>query len=178
MPYSFLDIINIAKVSTFLSAKENLEGSLFGAKLYPNLPVTLAMETDSVNWIYEYDNTDSTLTETTNYLYSLCGKYAVQAIPIITGSGGGSVTPVSTTGYIYSTISDVVSGAGGGGTTTYYNINLIGGRDLDFLVLNDQVLQASRGDFTFSPSTGIITFLTMTLFDGDTLTIPFNKRLT
>ena len=53
------------------------------------------METDSVNWIYEYDNTDSTLTETTAYLYALCGKYAVQAIPLVTGGGSssGGTTP-------------------------------------------------------------------------------------
>lgn len=95
MAYSYLNYINIGKVSTYLANSNTAKGVLFGGRIYPNLPTILAMETDSVNWIYEYDNTDSTLTETTAYLYALCGKYAVQAIPLVTGGGSssGGTTP-------------------------------------------------------------------------------------
>jgi len=176
MAYTYIDYINIGKVSTYLSRADVSKGSLFGARIAgrnPQLPLTLAMETDSVNWIYEYDSTYSDLTVTTRYLYALCGKYGVQAIPIITGGGGGSVTPVSPTGYIYSEISDTITTGG----STYTNTLLVGGTDLTFVILNNQLLSVANGDFTFSSASGTLTFISVTLIVGDTIVIPFNKRL-
>lgn len=173
MAYSYLDYINIGKVSTYLANSNTAKGILFGGRIYPNLPTILAMETDSVNWIYEYDNTDSTLTTTTAYLYALCGKYAVQAIPVITGGGGGSVTPISPTGYIYTELSVTITSE----SSTYSNSQLVGGTDLSFVILNNQLLTSANNDFSFNSASGVITFNSVTLYVDDTLVIPFNKKL-
>lgn len=169
--YSFLEYINIGKVSTYLATKEKLLGSLFGKKLYPNRPVILAMETDSNNWMYEYDSTLSTLTETCQYLFSLCIS---KAIVIANAGSGGSVSPATpNAAYLYTVLSITVTSAG----ATYQNDELINGTEVDFIIYANTNLTANEGDFTFNSTTGTITFSTVTLVVGNTLTIPFNKRI-
>lgn len=171
--YTTAEYIEIGQVSTFLSRTDVAKGAMYGQTLYPNLPVLLAMETDSVNWIYGYDAAESTLPIATRYLYSLCGSYAVQAIPIISGGGGGTVTPTSPTGYIYTSISDTITA----NSTTYYNALLVGGKDLNFVILNNQVLTIANGDFTYNSTTGVLTFITVQLFIDDEIVIPLNRLI-
>lgn len=87
--------IQIGQVSMYLSLvdvakKKALEGIPYYDQ---QLPVLIALETDVVNWQYEMDSTDSTLRETSDYLYALCGRYALDAQNVI-NAGGVVVTPV------------------------------------------------------------------------------------
>ena len=94
MPISVANIIRIAKVSEYLSLIDVQKGSLFGRRVSPQTPMILYMERKAVEWLYDLDPTDSSLTLTANYLYSLCRGYNLQAQNI---TGGGSVAPVTPT---------------------------------------------------------------------------------
>lgn len=94
MPYTVAQIIDIAKISQYLAAQDVARGSLFGARKIPITPQVLYMERKAVEWMYDLDPTDDTLTLTANYLYSLCRGYNLQASRI-SGGGGGSISPVT-----------------------------------------------------------------------------------
>lgn len=92
MPVSVSNIIRIAKVSQYLSKIDVAKGSLFGRRIAPNTPQILYMERKAVEWAFNLDPTDSSLTLTANYLYSLCRGYNLQAQNI---TGTGSIAPVN-----------------------------------------------------------------------------------
>jgi len=92
MAVSIANIIRIAKVSQYLSKIDVAKGSLFGKRIAPNTPQILYMERKAVEWLYNLDPDDTSLTLTANYLYSLCRGYNLQAQNI---SGSGTVAPIS-----------------------------------------------------------------------------------
>lgn len=84
------------ELSVPLAANDNSAGSLFGGRLSnPTSPVTIAMVTDALSWMYESTGsyTNQEMTAVANYLIWLMGKYGLQASNI-TGSGG-SVSPIT-----------------------------------------------------------------------------------
>jgi len=95
--YTIPEIIQLAQISQYLADNDIAMGKqkdkLFGIKLY--------VERKSVSWAYLQDPTDTTLTKTSNYLYTLCGQYAAIAAGIAGTSGGIVPSPVS--GVIYRT---------------------------------------------------------------------------
>lgn len=93
MPLTVQQIINIAKISQYLSKIDVAKGAMFGKRIAPSTPIVLYMERKAVEWMYNLDPTNSSLPLTSNYLYSLCRGYNLQAQGI-TG-GGGSVSPVT-----------------------------------------------------------------------------------
>ena len=97
MPLTTLQIINIAKVSQYLAQNDVAKGNLFSPRKIPITPQILYAERKAVEWLYNLDPTNSTLTLTGNYLYSLCRGYNLQAQNIINTGGGGSVSPVTPT---------------------------------------------------------------------------------
>ena len=86
-PLSFVDIAN----------QEFLKGGAINSRL----PIMIAAERLCVQWDYDTNPTDSTLRETSTYLYQLLGKYANQAEnilnnlaqspPVVTGPSNQSV---------------------------------------------------------------------------------------
>jgi len=92
MALSVENIIRIAKVSQYLSAIDVANGNLFGKRIAPSTPVILYCERKAVEWLYNLDPTDSTLTGTANYLYSLCRGYNLKANSV---TGGGTVSPIN-----------------------------------------------------------------------------------
>lgn len=97
MALSYSDIIGIAKISQFLAANDVAKGSLFGGRISPNTPKILYMERMAVEWMYNIDPSDSSLTLTANYLYSLCRGYNLAAQGILNQGGGGQVSPINIT---------------------------------------------------------------------------------
>ena len=90
------DIINIiAPVSQFYAANDIQRQGLFGGGVDITLPRKLYCIRKNCQWLYDLDPTDDTLTGTSNYLYALCGKYALAAANA-TGVGAGSVAGVTT----------------------------------------------------------------------------------
>lgn len=97
MSYTVAQIINIAKVSQYLAQNDVAKGRLFGPRKIPMSPQILYAERKAVEWLYNLDPTNTTLTLTANYLYSLCRGYNLQAANIVNNGGGGSVSPISPT---------------------------------------------------------------------------------
>lgn len=86
------------RISTYLAANYNAEGSLFGGRKAPVSAVTIAMVTDALNWGNAGGaQTDESLRATANYLIWLCSKWGQEAQAISQGAGGGSVIPAGST---------------------------------------------------------------------------------
>lgn len=94
----------------------------------------------------------------TNYVYTMCGAYAFEALGII-GSGGGVVPSPSGgggTGLIPYSITVTIS-ASQAGSKTLTNTNWIGLQDVNLVTINQSSFQ-SGAQFTFSPLTGTFDF--------------------
>lgn len=89
------EIIEIGKASTYLSANYVSTKNLWGGTMVkPTPPITISMVTDALEWGEAGGaQTEASLRSTGNYLYWLCGLFQLQAQNIISGSGGGSVSP-------------------------------------------------------------------------------------
>lgn len=89
---TILEIINIGRICTYLSDNDVAKGSLYGRRLDPRLPLMLAIETDSLKWVYDatIGSTES-LRPLANYLYDLCQPYAGGAKIILALGGGGII---------------------------------------------------------------------------------------
>jgi hypothetical protein len=94
--YTVNEIIEIAKVSGYLAANDIARGSLFGQTTDPRLAKMLYMERKAVEWMQNADSTDPTVRGSADYLYALCGAYALKAARIV-GLGGSGTVVVPTT---------------------------------------------------------------------------------
>jgi hypothetical protein len=92
LPIEVNTYIDYGNVSSFL-AQNDFSGQnvLSGGKFNSDLPMRLSMVTRLVEWKYNQNATDSTLTNTGNYLYQLCGKYIQQAKLIIANNMPGII---------------------------------------------------------------------------------------
>lgn len=85
--------------SISLAGNYNSKSSLFyGGKLNPVSPITILMTTEGLAWGYNDGDTAQTtesLRSTANYLIWLCGIFGAQAAILISGGGGGSITPIN-----------------------------------------------------------------------------------
>lgn len=94
MALSVLQKIQIGAYSEALSAIDILKSGLYGGGIDLQLPRKLYCIRKTIEWAYNLNNNDTTLTSTSNYLIALCGKYYLKAAASITGSGG-TVSPIS-----------------------------------------------------------------------------------
>lgn len=94
------DIIEIGRVSTYLSANYVAKKGLFGGTVIrPTPPALIAMATDALDWGNAGGaQTTASLRSTANYAYWLFGKFQLDAQNIISGPGGGSVIPTPSGG--------------------------------------------------------------------------------
>lgn len=128
---SISDIIEIGDVSVYLSSNDNSRGALFGKRLSsPYSTIEIAAFTDALRWGYEGDSTDDTLRETANYCLWCYGMYGQQAQYIISGSGGGSVVPATSTrpqrlDFIVSSTSVIPTGGTGLTISNFIGWNLM-----------------------------------------------------
>lgn len=88
-------IIELGDISVPLSSDYQANGALFGTRLTFNTPSTIAIVTDALRWQWEGFQDEESVRGVANYLYWLCGKFAVEGQYIITGTGGGSVVPIN-----------------------------------------------------------------------------------
>lgn len=99
------DIITIAKISQYLSGDDMASGALYGARKNPMLPLQLYNERKAVEYRYSYEGIATgnmpsiSLSQTANYLYSLCDKYGFYALSVLSAGGNlpGITNPVSQT---------------------------------------------------------------------------------
>ena len=93
MPLTVAQILVIAKVSQYLALKDVQKGSLFSPRVAPLTPQILYLERKAVEWMYNIDPADTSLVQTSQYLYSLCRGYNLQAQQI--SGTAGSISPVN-----------------------------------------------------------------------------------
>lgn len=174
-PATIQNTIDYAKLATALCGNDNAAGVLFGKRLTaPSSPITQSIVTDALQWGLDGGAVpDTTLREMANYLVWLTSPYFLTAKSIITGGGGGgSVVPGGGSGYAYVALPYTIDTE----STTFQTNDLILGKDLGFVLVDDQTFQLNK-DFTVNYVTGAITFTTITLFVDSELILPFNKKL-
>jgi hypothetical protein len=92
MPLTITQILDIAKISQYIATIDIESGKFYGRRVVPETPQVLYNERKAVEYWYNLSPNDPSLIETSNYLYSLCRGYNLQAQQI--AGTGGVITPV------------------------------------------------------------------------------------
>lgn len=92
MPLTVAQIIDIAKISQYLAQNDVLKGNLFSPPVARTTPQILYLERKAVEWMYNIDPANTSLVQTSQYLYSLCRGYNLQAQQI--SGTAGTISPV------------------------------------------------------------------------------------
>lgn len=156
------EVIDRGSVSIYLSGNDNAKGQLFGKRLAsPGSPISIALIDDALNWGYDGGaQTDADVRQMANYLEWLIGKYGQEAQYILTGSGGGSVTPIIPGGsptrldFIVSASSFLPTG-----TITYTFPTTWSGKNMDFIRggVPQSTISTESSYFTWDRTTRIFT---------------------
>lgn len=85
-------IINIAKISQYLVVCAIERGGLFGKGIPQQLPLLLYQVRKNVERQFLLDPNEENLIKVSNYLYALCGQYALFADNI---NQGGQIAPIA-----------------------------------------------------------------------------------
>ena len=72
MALTVANILDIARISQYIATLDIAKGSFFGKRVVPETPQILYNERKAVEYWYNLDPNDSSLVETSNYLYALC----------------------------------------------------------------------------------------------------------
>jgi hypothetical protein len=93
LPLTVAQIIDIGKISQYLAQNDVLKGNLFSPRVAPLTPQILYLERKAVEWMYNLDPANTSLSQTSKYLYSLCRGYNLQAQQI--SGTAGAISPVN-----------------------------------------------------------------------------------
>jgi hypothetical protein len=93
MPLTVANILDIAKISQYIATIDIERGKISGRRVVPETPQILSNEIFGIEYLYNIDPADTSLTETSNYLYSLCRGYNLQAQQI--SGTAGTISPVN-----------------------------------------------------------------------------------
>jgi len=99
LPYiPIQDSINIARISQYLASNERARQDAFGGGfLNINIPALIRVARESLEWAYGRNPSDTSLIPISNYLYSLCDRWANTARTILnTVTSGGTIINPST----------------------------------------------------------------------------------
>ncbi len=168
------EILTLAPGAGYLAANNQDKGVLFNnsSRFNPLLPQQIYGIYYVAKKIYDNDQLYPGLVAVCNYLWEIMGRWGLAAQAL--SGGGGSVTPITPiTGYVFRALNDTILAD----SSTYQNNDLIDGRDLGLIIVNDQTFSASKGDFTFNPVSGTVTFVNISLFTDDDITLLFNQKV-
>lgn len=76
-------------------------------------------------------------------------------------------------GYEYDCIDDTITEE----INTYYNLKLVGAKDLKFILVDKTPLTEIDGDYSFDANTGTITTISVIMYVDSTIVAPFNRKL-
>jgi len=162
------------QIALYLIGNDNAKGSLFGKRLTaPGSMVSVAMITDALDWGNSGGaQTTKDLRSMANYLIWLIGMYGQQAQAISQVQGGGAVVPGGSA-YTYYNLVDTI----GTQATTYSNSILVSAQQVATMTVNSGPLQTiAGGDFTFTASTGTITW-NQEFLVGDIIALSFLRLI-
>lgn len=149
------EIVSIYPIAQYLAAIDINRKGLYGGGVNNELPEKIYNIGKSVKRIFDDDPTSATLQETANYLWTLCGKYGLQAL--VVAQSAGNVSPITPTSSLPLPIEFVVSAssliATGGNSVT---ITAFIGYNLSFNRNNVPQSQINDGAsyFTWNRNTG------------------------
>lgn len=103
------EIIDIYPKAQYLATKDIQKRGLDGGGVDVTLPQKIYNIGKSVQRIYDDDPTDTTLTQTANFLYALCGKYGLQAQVI--SQNAGHIAAITTTSSLPLPLDFIISGS-------------------------------------------------------------------
>lgn len=175
------ETIDYADLGLGYCANYNSEGNLFGGRLSPRSPVTIAIVTDALRWgAAGGAQSTATLRNMANYLWWLIGVFGLRAKQEITGGGGGGGTvlpPGGTRGNYFVIIAEALSTDPGDGSLVigsfvYTDTRLIGGTQLAFIIVNSSIETIASGAFTYDTDSGTIVRINAWQ-SGDVVQIPF-----
>lgn len=178
MLYTYQQIINIEKVSQYLCANDIQKGGLNGGGIDLLLPRKLYIVRKSIEWLFGLSPNDISLTQTSNYLLALCAPYSFKAAYISGSSSGGSISPTGVNSYSYVALPFTITAD----STSFFNEQLVGGKDLGLITVDNQVFTLAANNYTYNGAPGVIVdgtinFINGTqLFAGSTITFYFNKK--
>lgn len=162
------DIISIAKISEYLSTIDVEKGSIFGKRIAPETPQILYNERKAVEFMYALDPANTSLQLTSNYLYSLCRGYNLQAQAILGTATGGSVAPITPTSipnpydFVVSGSSLIPTGASSVTLPAYIGWNV--------LVVRNGITQSNinvgQSYYSWNKTTGLLT-ISPEAYDGE-----------
>lgn len=172
--FTIAEIIDIGRICTYLSDNDVAKGALYGRRLDTRLPLMLAIETDSLKWVYDATvGSTASLLPLANYLYDLCQPYAAQAIRILALGGGGIIVNPSgiQTSIIGIDVQFVVGSGGMNAGDTVYVLNytnIIENTVIVFLDgsdLPDGIMTQISASIVYTATEATITF-NQAVFDG------------
>lgn len=129
MALTVAQILDIARISQYIATIDIERGEFFGRRIAPETPQILYNERKAVEWQYNLNPNASSLIETSNYLYSLCRGYNLQAQQV--SGTGGIITPVNPSqipvpyDFVVSATSIVPAGAINATLSAFIGFNLL-----------------------------------------------------
>ena len=127
MPLTIPQILEVGKISQYLAVNKNAKTSVvnYGKLPQNNLPLMIKIVREDVEYMYNNTPNDTNLFGNANYLYSLCGGYAVEAEYIMgINNSGSSLTPYASGSLANIQFTIGVGDAPANGSTQYVNISL------------------------------------------------------
>jgi hypothetical protein len=122
--------IAIADISEYLATVAIEKGGLWAKGIDIELPSKIRNIKDSIEYRYNSDPSDTTLTSTSNYLYALCGKFALQAQAVLPAPGtiSGIIAPTTPSPYQFTvdaSTSFIIDGQSSKTITAFIGYNLL-----------------------------------------------------
>lgn len=160
MPLTVAQKLNIASICEYIISNAIKKGGLDGSGIDLLLPQKIYNIRTTIQYLYGLNPADTSLESTTNYLYAMCGKYALAAQVVnnqagtIAGVSGAASAP-NPYDFIVSASSFIVTGA------TTKTITAFIGYNIEFVRASIPQYTTNPGDgstyYSFDKNTGIFT---------------------
>jgi len=175
MSLSVADKISVAKVSQVLAAQDIATSYLRLGFIDTDLPRKLYDVRKSVEWLYDLAPSNADLTGSSNFMYSLCGRYQAKAQAIINAGGGGiPVTPVVlVTEPIQFVVGSGAQYVPNNGDSEYNNPELAGNNNYLIASNSDGGYLVEGTNFDYLTSGGFELLNGRTFFTGEIFTLFF-----
>ena len=173
VPPTIPEIIDIANISQYLASKDVAFDGIFNwGSLDKDLPLKIYDVRVAVEWMYNQNQSYSTLPQVATYLYQLCGKYTGVAKGI-NAQNSGQVTYSTNTGQILNglmpvhyqfTVGDVNAPLDGTNSTFIINDNRIVAGSFDLALDGLETPESQTNQVSYQE-----------LYTTSTITVTFNQ---